>query len=123
MSKIGKNIRAMRVNRGMSQAELAERIGKRRSAVGNYENGTREPDLDTIAALADVFRVSISDLVGDAPADDTPQTNAPEAARFDPDRQALIDFARNGSSREVRQAMAIIHVIMRDKPDEFYEDK
>lgn len=65
MTNIGKTIRIMRMSRGMSQAELAERIGKKRSAVGNYENGTREPDLDTIEALADVFNVAMADLLGD----------------------------------------------------------
>ena len=53
MANIAENIRALRAQRGMSQAELAERIGKKRSAVGNYESGAREPDLDTLRALAE----------------------------------------------------------------------
>lgn len=64
MSNIGEIIRTMRMSRGMSQAQLAELVGMRRSAIGNYEHGIREPDLDTIEALADAFNVSLADLMG-----------------------------------------------------------
>lgn len=64
MSKVGDRIRVLRIKRGFTQAQLAEKTGLRRSAIGNYENGIREPDLDTIELLADFFDVSIADLMG-----------------------------------------------------------
>ena len=64
MSKVGDRIHVLRIKRGLSQAQLADAIGMKRSAIGNYERGIREPDLDTIEAFADFFDVSIADLMG-----------------------------------------------------------
>lgn len=64
MSNVGDVIRVLRKKRGYSQAQLADAMGLRRSAIGNYERGIREPDLDTIEAFADFFDVSVSDLMG-----------------------------------------------------------
>jgi repressor LexA len=49
----------------MSQAELAEAVGCAASTIAMYETGKREPDMDTIEAIADVFNVRIRDLVPD----------------------------------------------------------
>ena len=70
MSKFGDNIRILRLKRGYSQAEMAKLftcatgIELKRSTLGNYEQGIREPDFDTVEAFADFFDVSISDLMG-----------------------------------------------------------
>ena len=63
MSKLGDAIRTMRLSRGMSQQALADELGVSRSTVGMYEQGSREPNLDTIEAIADVFNVPIAALV------------------------------------------------------------
>lgn len=64
MSKFGEVVRVLRIKRGYSQAQLADLLGLKRSAIGNYEQGIREPDLDTIEAIADFFDVPIAALVG-----------------------------------------------------------
>ena len=64
MSKLGDRIRIIRKKRGISQSQLADELDITRSAVGNYERGVREPDVDTIEAIADILDVSIADLMG-----------------------------------------------------------
>lgn len=64
MSMIGERIRVLRRKRGVTQGQLGDALGISGSAVGNYERGLREPDLDTIEAIADFFDVSIGDLMG-----------------------------------------------------------
>lgn len=110
MSNIGKTIRTMRMSRGMSQADLANRIGKKRSAVGNYENGTREPDLDTIEALADAFNVSMADLL-DHETDEEDLWELREQLRRDPERHILFSMARNAKIEDVRRAVAVIDAL------------
>lgn len=56
-------MRTMRMSRGISQSELAEEMGVSRSAVAMWENGSREPGLETLEFLADIFNVSLSALV------------------------------------------------------------
>lgn len=60
---LGDTIKTMRLSRDLSQQDLAEKIGVSRSAIGMWERGVREPNLDTIEALADVFNVPLYSLV------------------------------------------------------------
>ena len=61
---IKKNIREYRLMQKMTQGELAEKLGGKKSLVSNYENGYSVPDIFTLAALADIFDVSIDELIG-----------------------------------------------------------
>lgn len=60
---IGKNILTLRKIRGLTQEELAEQVGVSRQAVTKWENGESVPDLASSCALAELFRVSLDDLV------------------------------------------------------------
>lgn len=54
----------LRKREGISQAELALRIGISPSAIGNYESGTRKPTNEIEETLADYFNVSLDFLRG-----------------------------------------------------------
>ena len=57
---LGARIAALRLQAGLSQAELAKRLAVSASAVGMYEQGRREPSMDRIVALertGDTFRM------------------------------------------------------------------
>ena len=60
---IGPRIAALRRERGLSQAELAERIQVSPSALGMYEQGRREPSADTLVALARTLGVTTDFLL------------------------------------------------------------
>ena len=60
---LGERISALRRTRGMSQAELAGRLGISASAMGMYEQGRREPSLQTVVDLARELNVSIDFLL------------------------------------------------------------
>ena len=60
---IGKNILTLRRLRGLTQEELAERVGVSRQAVAKWESGESTPDLASCCTLAELFRVSLDDLV------------------------------------------------------------
>lgn len=53
----------LRTSMGLSQAELAKRIGVSTSAVGMYEQGRREPSLDLVVRLAKEFGVTTDYLL------------------------------------------------------------
>lgn len=54
----------LRKRRKLSQQELAKAIGISREALSGYEQGRREPSLDTLEKLADYFGVSLDYLFG-----------------------------------------------------------
>ena len=68
MSKLSERLTGLRKQAWLSQQELAERMGLTRSAIGMYETGRREPDLDTLKAFADFFGVDLDTLTGREPA-------------------------------------------------------
>ena len=57
-------IRKMRVEREMSQRDLAELLGVDRTTVAGWETHRRTPDLFMIVKMADIFGVTIDNLVG-----------------------------------------------------------
>jgi repressor LexA len=61
----GEQLRGLRLQHGMTQQRLAELLGCGNSTISMYEAGKREPDFETLEAIADVFNVPMSRLMGD----------------------------------------------------------
>ena len=57
------NLVALRKVHAMSQVELAERIGVSRQTLSKYETGESLPDIEKCKALADVFGITVDDLI------------------------------------------------------------
>ncbi|MEK0082197.1 helix-turn-helix domain-containing protein [Benzoatithermus flavus] len=51
-STFGRRLRALRLTHGMSQVELAQRIGRHQTAIGPYERDEYEPPRDVVEKLA-----------------------------------------------------------------------
>ncbi len=56
-------IQQLRKSRGISQEELADRIGVSRQAVSKWESGQTSPDLEKIVLLSDYFEVTTDYLL------------------------------------------------------------
>ena len=57
------NLIELRKLNGMSQDELADRIGVSRQTVSKYETGESLPDIEKCKRIAEVFSVSMDDLI------------------------------------------------------------
>lgn len=55
MRDIGKNIKTLRMAKGMTQEDLAAALFVTRQTVSNYENGRSRPDLDMLLNIAQVL--------------------------------------------------------------------
>lgn len=55
MRDIGKNIRALRMGKHMTQDELAEKLFVTRQTVSNYETGRSRPDVEMMLAIAEAL--------------------------------------------------------------------
>jgi transcriptional regulator with XRE-family HTH domain len=60
---LGGKIKALRLGRGLTQQQLADKLNINRSTISNYENGNREPRLNELAAIAEALGVS-TDMFG-----------------------------------------------------------
>lgn len=59
----GSMIRTLRESRGMTQAELAEKLFVSDKAVSKWENGKGYPDISLLESIAAVFGVSVTELL------------------------------------------------------------
>lgn len=62
LEKFGKQVRAMRTAKGISQEELAFRAGVHRTYLSGIERGERNPSLKNIAAIAEALQVPLAEL-------------------------------------------------------------
>ena len=60
----GQRLARLRKEKGLTQEEVASRIVISPQAVSKWENGNSEPDLNTLNQLADIFNVSVDELLG-----------------------------------------------------------
>lgn len=63
-SSFSKRLKELREANNMSQGQLGDKINTTRQSISNYEIGKREPDYETLEALADTFNVDINYLLG-----------------------------------------------------------
>ena len=61
--ELGNRIKRLRKELGISQKELAERIGVSNSRVSNWEQGINRPDADILADICKALNVSPSELL------------------------------------------------------------
>ena len=54
----------LRKELNLTQYQLAEKLGFSRGQIGNYEQGSREPDQETLLKIASFFDVSVDYLLG-----------------------------------------------------------
>lgn len=61
---IGNKIKVLRKSFGLTQKELADKIGIARATLSGYEKQTSQPDIETLKKLAHFFSVSTDFLLG-----------------------------------------------------------
>lgn len=79
MADIGKNIRQRRIQKNMTQEDLAARIHATRQTVSNYETGRSRPDVDTLPLLAEALECDVEQLLS---GETTPRMDPQERKRL-----------------------------------------
>ena len=61
---MGDKLKSLRIEKKLTQKQVADRIGLAISAVSSYESGSRYPSYDVLVKLARMFHVSTDYLLG-----------------------------------------------------------
>lgn len=95
----GKNLQALRLGHGLTQTELAERIGVRQVTVSAWERGYREPNFEACEKLADALNVPLSAILvsGDDGASDDLVRAVADSFHKDPKRRLLFSLQMNAT--------------------------
>ncbi len=62
--EIGAKLKAKRISCGMTQQEVAEKIGRKQPIVGHWETGYSQPDANTLFLLCDIYGTTVDDVFG-----------------------------------------------------------
>ena len=123
MTSFGENLKRLRLERKLTQDELAVLLKTSKQVISRYENGQRSPKVSTVAAFATALDVPISALTSGADTNDEEELwNYREQLRRDPERHILFSLARNGSIEDVRRAVAIIDALKKTSEGGNYDD-
>jgi transcriptional regulator with XRE-family HTH domain len=103
---IGRNIRSIRESRGLSQVELASKIGVTAAAVSSWEVGRTEPKIGMIEKISVALNCKKTDIIGrDTPLDLTDHERAVVIAyRQNPSMQDAVDRLLGIEKRELYSA-------------------
>ena len=63
MRDIGKNIRTLREQKGLTQEAFAEKLFVTRQTVSNYETGKSRPDIDMLVKIAQVLETDVNQVL------------------------------------------------------------
>ncbi len=61
--KIGKFLQELRKEKGITQEQLAERMGVARRTVSRWETGSNMPDVDILVELSDLYSVELREIL------------------------------------------------------------
>ena len=63
MENYGGRIKELRERHGLTQKELAEKLGVSAQAVSKWENNVNQPDVSTIRKLCAIFGISVDEFL------------------------------------------------------------
>lgn len=109
-------IRDLRKQHGYSQEQLARKLHLTQGAVSQWENGLTVPAADQLAALADIFGISVDEIMGRKA--EMPETETRDEAwairerlRRDSSYRLLFDAADNATPEHLRAAAAMLKAL------------
>lgn len=106
------NLRNLRIQRKMTQMELAEKLHTSQGSVTGWETGRREPDFKTIKKIAEFFDVPLSALLPSSDdVDDDYVTVVADSLHANPKLKLLFDHTKNFSEQDLDAVLAVVKSI------------
>lgn len=62
--KLKESLKAMRIERSITQEQLAKKLNISLKTISHWETGYTEPSLTQLIAIADLYSVSLDELIG-----------------------------------------------------------
>ena len=60
---IGENLRQLRLEKGLTQAQVAEKVGLTRQALSSYESGRTRPDVQMLLVLCEIYETDLDGIL------------------------------------------------------------
>ncbi len=112
--------KSLRKEKGLTQQELADRLGTTKSTISMYERGERRPNFEIAEAITDFFGVDLSYLIGSTDKvtkltgtheDDIAASEGGAAVLLSAEERALVKAYRLASADTRSAARAVLGVV------------
>ncbi len=115
MDTLGCKIRTARRQAGLTQAELAQQLCVKNTAISNWENNLNKPDYDTIEQLCTALGVEPSYFFTQKAEHTSELSEYLDSLRRRPEMKLLFSTTKNASKQEVMQAVKIIEALRAER--------
>ena len=61
---LGQNLKDIRIKNKYNQEDIAEQLGVTKQTISNWEKGKRTPDINHLIKLANIYQVTLDNLIG-----------------------------------------------------------
>ena len=115
-----KRLRYYLEKEGMTQVELAEKLGVSKTSVGNWVNGVKSPRMDKVDQMCKIFGCRRSDLSEDHPESYYIEEDAREMAEFmfrHPEYKVLFNASRNVKKEDIEFVANLLERFKNDTDD------
>ncbi|MBR4627494.1 MAG: helix-turn-helix transcriptional regulator [Ruminococcus sp.] len=104
----------LRKQKGLSQEELANRLNVSRQTVSKWEVGDSTPDMEKLAAISELFGISLDELVLDKKPEPAPEREAPakDSLYTDIKEKVLTDGNRKKMKKGAKIALIVLGVFL-----------
>lgn len=104
------NLKILRTQKGMSQEELADRLNVVRQTVSKWEKGLSVPDSEMLIRIAEVFEVSVGELLGETIQPETEKSELQQLSEKLENLNAMM-AERNARSKTLMKIAAICMIV------------
>ena len=109
---IGRNARVARGALGLTQSEIAERVGLATEVYGRLERGSMLPSVPTLVKLADVLQVKAGQLL-----DETVETQPQSPSKFhaksqSPEARRVMALLSDADTRTLRRVATVVKAML-----------
>jgi transcriptional regulator with XRE-family HTH domain len=113
---VGDHIRYARRQLGLSQQDLATRVGVTRSTINQWESGAAEPSSKKLGLVAHVVGLRLEELLADLPEPTVRAKKGPEQTVDAPAFERLAQLWPRLSDRDRRVLLRIVEALAEDEP-------
>lgn len=102
----------LRKKKGLSQEELANRLNVSRQTISKWEVGDSTPDMEKLAAISELFQVSLDELVLDKVPEKAPEKSAKSELYSDIKEKVLTEDNRKKAKKGLKIAAIVLGALV-----------
>ena len=102
-------LKNLRLSTGMTQKEVAEKLGRKQQVIGHWETGYAQPDANTLFTLCEIYNTSVDAAFGftSPVASPTPFTLTPPEEELITDYRKLNNIGKEEAKKRVHELTMI----------------